>query len=1184
MKNYIFGIEATEYQGTGDVDFVVNHGDNATQGNNNPYHKEYLSNPHNRATTNEVGRITSIPSPYARMHLTDLAFEEENCGIGVLTPAELAMQELAPDYMKALSHCLDMFELLYHADEFNFAQKGITLHKLNLLSTHTQEPQEQAVLFDAKGNFTQLGRYIKTLDLYRDAYLRTISEKRKGAHKPYYFDFKSLYVFKYKGKVFAATSPFTGFFTKADCDLTAANITINGHQLLSADPSTWRDCKMRDRNFIEFLYLLIKDYNLEKIYENLFRSVEEVIRQDPNWEMRISGLTFAANQSYDKFNMDSRGLQQIPDTDVYIRPDGLDCSYLKFMLYLQNPVDLTIAREEYDLPIENRTFDGQFMKWIGVNDILSEALFVLPYDVNENYTVISYKDATRGNVEFPRCLVPIKSEVLKYFPLQTLIDNLSIVRNEQELFTVELKIPLKGGKSVVLRREYHMNPELAQFPNGTLIQGAVMKPFAFGIYPFVKSAEELNIYKILFYNVFEGPCHLEFYHKGEDGNMVKYIRKDDTKQSEHNVNKTNNVTNESVPLNCEYHHLQHLNGLEFAELQVDRKYSSLIIPRLRAIPVRPNRINVAIDLGTSNTYIAYSVENPMDPNSIDIREIKTHHVTANNVQWNELTFMSKRCAEMDRPEGVNNCNSDDLVVRLNDDATSKATSEMLDHQLCEFIPSRIEPNGDSYRFPIPSVLNFLRVDQRRLSYNELPDSNPLINTAIPFAYYERGMRQRPGESADYFYDVISKGNAFKWFRTRNARGNYELKVGGEAAFKAFIRELLFIVRCHILSEGYKLSNVNVYWSYPLSFDSALLNNYISEWQTAFRDIIDKNYQGRVHYTCESRSPIYDCINPVNIKQLTLLVDVGGGSTDVIGYKQFQPLFVSSTKFAGNALYLCGDLNNPMIASASGKGNTLMYSYVRNLSALNNAGVNNGGFVTQTIGLNEDMATIMNYGFAKYPADFGQIFNNLPAEFMLKLHNSLLLYHIAQLSYAMSPNEAPSDIYLTGNGSKQLKMNVEHSSMIRKIFGHVYSQSPSVDRAACGRISIIFPDNPKAATAIGTLKGINLNIALDADSIGGSYVAYGDGRTILNNTMHGASLTSDCSPSNVMANATDFVDMFYSEIYTTPMPSVTKQDMLDTLSTCVGSVENAANGLIDDSMFLRLMSEVMEKLSIKLAAN
>ena len=1170
MKDYIFGIEAEVYNGASEGGFIVNRGVDGNQTDNNPYHKQYLSNPANRSTTQQAGRITSIPSPYARMHLTDLAFEESNCGIGILTQQQRQQQQLAPDYKKALSHCLDIFELMYHADEFNLSQMGITLHKLDLLSTDTINNAEINILQDGQGNPTQLGKYIKTLDLFRAAYLKTIDKRRQGSTTPYYFDFKSLYILKYKGKTFAATSPFTGFFTKADCDLTDANIVINNRKLLSSDPATWADCNARNPQFIEFMYLLLKDYNLDKTFDNLFKALEDVVNQDSTWKVSIGQKTFQQNRDYHKFNMAVSGLQQVPDSQVYIRPDGLDCSYLKFLLYLQKPVDLTISSEEYNTPLAERKFNGSFLQWIGVNDILAESLFVLPYDVNENYTVIPYKDATRGDKEYRRCLVPVKSEALKYFSLDTLVNNLTIVRTESDSYSVELKVSLNDGISVVLRREYHMNPENAKFPNGKLIQGSDMKPFAFGVYPFVKSDNALNIYKVLFYNVFNSDYKLDFY---RSGNQLLL------QNAEHSFNKTNDVNDDYVTLNCEYHHLEHQDGFEYAELTVDKKYTSLIVPRLRKIPVQPNKINVAIDLGTSNTYVAYSVDNPMNQTALDIREIKTSHVTPNQVNWNELTFMNGRCEAIVRPAGVDECNSDDLVVRLNDDNTQKATSEMLDHQLCEFIPSRIDNNGGSnYSFPIPSVLNFLRVNSKRLDLNELPQSNPLINTAIPFAYYERGMRQRVGAPINYYYDLISKGTTFKWYRTRDKNGNYNLDKGGEAAFKAFIRELLFIVRCHILSEGFQLSNVNVYWSYPLSFDPALLNDYINEWQNAFCEIIDRNGVGRVHYTCESRSPIYHCINPLTIRNLTLLVDIGGGSTDVIGYKNFQPLFVSSSKFAGNALYLSGDLNNARIRTG-GYQDTLMYKYVQKIAALDgNATQDSNGVATQTIGLNEEMATIMNYGFIKYPNEFKQIFNNLPAEFMLKLHNSALLYHVAQLSHAQSPEEAPCEIYLTGNGSKQLQMNSDCNQMIKNVFNHVYSNLSEPHQG----IDVRFPNEPKVATAVGTLKGIKDGIALDAAAISGSCIAWGDGDNVLQNSMHGAQLTTKCTIENVFANVRDFVEMFYSKIYITPMPSVTKDEMLDVIKNCESTTPHETPSLIDDSFFLRIISEVMEKLSVALA--
>ena len=173
---------------------------------------------------------------------------------------------------------------------------------------------------------------------------------------------------------------------------------------------------------------------------------------------------------------------------------------------------------------------------------------------------------------------------------------------------------------------------------------------------------------------------------------------------------------------------------------------------------------------------------------------------------------------------------------------------------------------------------------------------------------------------------------------------------------------------------------------------------------------------------------------------------------------------------------------------------------------------------------------------------------------------------------------PVAIYLTGNGSKQILMNVDYSKMIKKIFGFVYNADASL-------INITFPDNPKAATAIGTLKGIKQGIALDSDSVSDSYVAYGDGKNVLSNSMHGAMVTPECNIDNVIANAMNFVEMFYKEIYTTPVPSVTKDEMLDAVKCSKGSLADICNNqsLIDDSIFLRLMSEVMERISTQLAA-
>ena len=192
----------------------------------NPLRKENLP----ARSNNYQGSITSIPSPYARMHVTDIAFEELTNGIGIYSNAQMARNglQMSEDYTRAVSHCLDIYELLFNADSLNLKEAGITIQKIRLWHLKDKlTDQDFAKLVGSSDNGTQtsLGDYIQTLDLYRDQYMADVNKRINslGGGQQYLFDFTSLYVFKYKNKTFAATSPFTGFFAKADCDLSAAN-------------------------------------------------------------------------------------------------------------------------------------------------------------------------------------------------------------------------------------------------------------------------------------------------------------------------------------------------------------------------------------------------------------------------------------------------------------------------------------------------------------------------------------------------------------------------------------------------------------------------------------------------------------------------------------------------------------------------------------------------------------------------------------------------------------------------------------------------------------------------------------------------------------------------------------------------------------------------------------------------
>lgn len=1165
MTKYIFGMKAEQTAADSIGEFKVYTKNDG--GNYNPYNAAYFDNLADAAITTVQGKITSIPSPYARMHLTDLAFREANCGLN----AGIEAVALSADYNKALSHCLDIFELMFNADTIDLKDKGITIEKIDLVSTKIFDQNLQNYL---EGNLA-LNNYVATLDMFRGEYNRVI--QAKGVPN-YLFDFTSLYVLKQNGKSFAATSPFTGFYAKSDCNI--SNIKINNRIILNSDPGSWKPINGRSQEFREFMYLLLKDTQLSKIFVNLYCHVENSLTQDRRNQLD-NGLDIYNNPNYKKFNFGTSPLQQIQGQNVYVRPDGIDGSYLKFMLYLNKPVNFNISQNEYKTPLNERLFNGELTQWLGVNDILAESLFVLTYEINDNYLTVPYKDYTDGGMK-KRCLIPVKKGALNYFTIEDICNRLQIERKNPTTYLATFTIPLQNGGTTVIRREYTQSDEVC-YPNGKVFQGDEVKPFAFGIYPFVKASHYTNMYKVLFYNNFRGNYTIKFY-KNLGGNIQVLSN------LEVESNQTNSILNKESRVNCEYHDItiqQGQGAFEFAEIVVGNNYTSLIVPKLRIVGAPdlmsevdiqhiPGQVTVAIDLGTSNTYVAYTHRDIVGAGANNIKEINTHHVNAANEEWNELTFMNKRVDKNEVPN-VPDKNREDLYLKVSD--RQDPVDTWLSAQLNEFIPSRIEPGNTNYSFPIPTVINFLRENTNRANINDR--QIPLLNFAIPFAYYERGIRKG---AQDNYYDVIKNGSDFKWFMRKDEFGNLQTNEIDAGALKAFLNELLFIVRCHLICKGYDLNKCRIIWSYPLSFSNQLKDAYDREWKKAFSRFINTNVDNNVLYTNESRSPIYDCIqNPIAINQLTLLLDIGGGSTDVIAYKQNQVKFVTSFAFAGNALYLDSALNT---IPATEMNITLLKQYINQIPMFRNqqnANNNANEMVEERISVNEPISTLMNYGFTKAGYEFENIFNNAPARYMLELHNAAIIYHIAQLCKIYSPDEFPQNIYFSGNGSKLFNLNTTKDAMIKTIFRHVYDGNDETQY-----IRITSNSNPKAATVNGALKGLNAGtLATNNAANTASVVMLGDDSTIAvadnwgNNTVK----VDNGYKENVRNNVVNFFRLFYNELYQTATPILT----LNEIERFIRDVSNdprlilPENGIIKDSLFFQYVALVMQQISIELAS-
>ncbi|MBQ3732477.1 MAG: cell division FtsA domain-containing protein [Bacteroidales bacterium] len=1194
-KKYIFGLKAEEVatHDAGLTDFKVDFDANALR--YNPYSKERINAV--ICNTTKTDRITSIPSPYARMHVTDIAFMELRNGRSLLTKKrDVTPQDISPDYSRALSHCLDVFEMLYHSDDIDLQEKGISIKKIKLESP-------------GPNNNSRLNNYLETLQLYRNQYLRTIRKRMHGrlGNDEYVFDFTSLYLFKYKGKTFASSSPFTGFFSKADCNLKEAGISIkdatgNARNLFTDDPNDWRDMKGRSTDFREFMYLLLNERGtrLCYIFENLFAVVEQSLTQAE--KQALDNTSFFQRDEYRKFNVGTPTLQQIgthENQPLFIRPDNIDCSYLKYLLYLVQPADLTISEEEYGIEVKNRYFNGEVTYWLGPNDILSDALFVLPYDINDNYVSVPFLDEVTDKQMKDRCLIPVKSSGLQHLTslfgdLTKITERITIVRKTKNTFLVKMKVDLVGGGTSVIRREYVMEDDKGPvaYPQGVVINGKEMSPFAFGIYPFVKTTLFDNIYKVLFYHHFDPNSNnrskLHFFHIGTDKDPLELGEfSTDKDNSEVKSNQTI-MANATMPGNCWYYHIEAgRKALDVAEITSD-KGSALIVPKLRKVDVnqgvegenngknvitmKNDEVIIAVDLGTSNTYVAYMVRNAANAKDFSKpKEISTVHDDGN---WSELMFMHKTCTPQDKVDAIDK-DRDDLYLREED---GSFTDKWLATQLCEFIPSRILPKSNDrqdkgYYFPIPSVINQTYVNG--MTPNGTEEKIPLYNSAIPFAYYEIGKRKGN-------YDSVTEGK-FKWFRVKHGR-DFETDEAREQAFTSFVKELLFIFRSNLICQGYNPQNTKLIWTYPLSFYYQLTDEHKRIWEEEYERCFKVSPENHVLFTNESRAPIYECIDDLSsVSELTILIDVGGGSTDVFGFKENVPRFATSFSFAGNALYLDGDLNHNEQAQ---QGINIMRQQVSRDKCKKVLELQSPLSGAEKINPTDSISAIMNYGFSQASHDFENIFHNSNPNFMLKFHNTSLIYHIAQLCKMKSPEECPSVIYLTGNGSKLFGLYSEHEDYIRDIFKNVYGTAFAED------LRIVKPANPKSTTALGALKGYKNSkmgipgLAFDGNDRIAQVVMLGDQNNCYdaNSKSGGAQVNvSDDMKQQVEDNVCQFISLFYEMVDDAEM--VIPQDKVKSFVPSVGKdMLLKPSDILMESVFFQYISLIMEKISAHFMRN
>lgn len=999
-------------------------------------------------------KITSYPSPLARIHLFNDAFEFANSPNFIWDTSNI--------YVQTISHCLDVWELLFNYEAFapllNFTEW--TFDQIAALKHSTMKGHQ--LLGDA-------------LDLY-------INDGSKQ-----FGNVDRLYIITYKNKVIAGSSPFTGFFTTASPIADRLSVPGNPSAVFF---QTIRRLEDRDIEFQLFMHRLFYSQGVNIDFANLHKFIVSKSRSSD----AVQAIYFPvgdddAGNKYDgeyEPITNSRSLQMVL---LNTRPGGgvtmkrfrqgikhdcdfvIDASFPSFadkrILALKgfpegNPTKIYVSGKVWDnnirvpfyvpTDIHNRNLPGVNIQhpWVTISDFLEEYIVKVPYVINNDAFLTGGTKENRYDY-----LLPIKPLYFQFFTVEDLQKNFSLkVLSEGGLAMVdaELKIPIKakfGKEFLTFRRRYQIFSKIPtrQEINDSVDGNGAIVNYQLGlmVFPFMRTKSV--------YDDFIKVGYLDAYFGTEDalgiltfyrGNKVIPNAADNVTEG---VSKVQRYAKNYAELGeaLVFYQIRGVNYkqdgsigniFDWAQLEIQPSYGlhiqAAIVPDWdkRTININRGSVSYAVDFGTTNTYVAHRVggANP----------------TALKLGDSELLV-----ARLDKVEPISG------VQDPYDHEGAGIITDIVRAQRFAFISSII---GGKYNFPTRTAVTEVKGMALKHQYALLGNVN------IAFSLNRR--------YRDTAYNRMNIHTDLKWSPSELSMGRLE----------AFIAQLLYLMRYKTILLGCEPTETTVYWFVPLSMNAFLKSNLEKVWREYFQKIFRSTKLPL--FISESEAPYYELFQRGRLNGTSILnVDIGGGTTDVVLIQNSGDVNAThivketSFSFAGNVLF--GNYKDTAVTKNNGFVRAFYPEFAQYLTSLADPSATSGSSETREITKeyqkilewytteNNTMRSedIVNFFFAVKPYDFeGKLRNSGDFKVLFMMFFAGLHYHCAQIirDEKLTP---PTDINHTGNGSRMLHIISTNDELLRNFIQAIYQhvlQNKSI------KLSLHQPQDPKEATCHGAL--------------------------------------------------------------------------------------------------------------------
>lgn len=441
--------------------------------------------------------------------------------------------------------------------------------------------------------------------------------------------------------------------------------------------------------------------------------------------------------------------------------------------------------------------------------------------------------------------------------------------------------------------------------------------------------------------------------------------------------------------------------------------SGFLIPNFTKYTGGNTKFTFAVDFGTSNTHIEYKTD--------QINASKPFQVGKDDLQ---------------------------LLYSFEPDKSAN-TQRMQDPLVQELFPLHINDGSNGYIFPMRTAI----LQNKNVNVNE--GTHTFSHYNIAFDFEKKQIRPH-----------LDHKTNIKWSNYRDTANRKHLE--------HYIEHVLIILRNKVLLNDGHLDSTRIVWFFPSSMGESKVNALNRVWHEKTEAVFGREVAANLRRLTESVAPFYFYNQELGVTAQTLpvvAIDIGGGTTDVVIYKDDKPKLITSFRFAGNAIFgdgFGGSLKtNGFIAKYSNFYREKLKSNSPNLFQVLEQLLNKG-YSEDIINFLFNLATNKELNAKNVKIDFAR---ELEADDQLKivflLFYTSLFYHLSELMIEAGYAK-PVKVLLSGTGSKtaciaDLSKNLaELAQLYNAIFDQLSRGRSQV------KTQLVIESNPKEITAKGGL--------------------------------------------------------------------------------------------------------------------